>query len=137
LIVADTNLVVYLVLPGDFTAAAEAIRLDDREWVVPVLFRYELMNVLAGYVRAKKLDRHQAIKLYQRGMKHVVFSEFDPEESVVFDLAFSSGCSTYDMEFVALAEHLGVRLATADKKLIAAFPNLTIDLKEWPPAQLP
>lgn len=37
-------------------------------------------------------------------------------------LAELSGCTTYDCEFVEVAERKGVPLYTADKKLLQAFP---------------
>ena len=43
-------------------------------------------------------------------------------------LAQSSSCSAYDCEFVGLAQQLGVRLVTADRKLRRAFPDLTTAL---------
>jgi len=36
----------------------------------------------------------------------------------VLELAIQSGCSSYDAEFVVLAEQLGCRLLTFDRKLL-------------------
>lgn len=48
----------------------------------------------------------------------------------VLRLAFSSGCSAYDCEFVALAGKLGVPLVTADRRVLAAFPKVVRSLEE-------
>jgi len=42
----------------------------------------------------------------------------------VLRLAASSGCRTYDCEFVAAAQQLGVPLITADQALLTTFPDL-------------
>ena len=34
--VVDTNVVAYLWLPGDFTAAAERLLVEDSDWAVPL-----------------------------------------------------------------------------------------------------
>lgn len=51
MIVADTNLITYLLLPTPMTAAAETLYRDDPEWAAPLLWRSELRNVLALYLR--------------------------------------------------------------------------------------
>lgn len=37
-----------------------------------------------------------------------------------------SNCSAYDCEFVSVAMRLGVKLLTADKKVLMAFPAHTL-----------
>jgi predicted nucleic acid-binding protein len=127
-IVADTNLVVYLPISGQFTQAAETIRAGDHHWIVPSLFRFELMNVLTHYIRLGKLERDEGLRLFRRGTSLVTVSDFEPNVTEVFNLSVNSGCSSYDVEFVALAMHLGVRLVTADQQLLRAFPNTATDM---------
>ena len=57
--------------------------------------------------------------------------EFEVLSSRVLEIANDSGCTSYDCEFVALAEQLGVKLVTSDKKLLAAFPNVAISMAEF------
>lgn len=52
-----------------------------------------------------------------RGRLHEV------DTAPVLELAHTSGCTSYDCEFVALARKLGTRLVTADRRLAAAFPE--------------
>jgi predicted nucleic acid-binding protein len=63
MIVADTNIVVYLMLPGDFTAAAETLLQTDPEWVAPILWRSEFCNALALYLRKKMLTLDEALRI--------------------------------------------------------------------------
>jgi predicted nucleic acid-binding protein len=127
-IVADTNLVVYVLLRGDHSDAALAVRARDRQWVVPALFRYELMSVLTKYVVRGVLQRDAALRLYRRGLSLVHVVDFEPDAPSIFNWCVGSGCSSYDVEFIALAMHLGISLITADKQVIGAFPDVTTDL---------
>jgi predicted nucleic acid-binding protein len=102
-IVADANVVAYLLLPGERTAEAEAVYRKDPEWVVPVVCLSELRSVLMQYLR-----------------------EAEVESPRVLELAASSKCSSYDCEYVALAEVVGVRLVTTDGPVLRAFPKLAV-----------
>ena len=59
-IVVDTNVIAHLYLPCEHTQAAEALLESDPEWAAPVLWRSELRNVLAGYIRRGALTFEQA-----------------------------------------------------------------------------
>jgi hypothetical protein len=58
--VVDTNVVAYLYLPGQHTARAEALLAQDDEWAAPLLWRSEIRNILAGYMRRSTLCFEQA-----------------------------------------------------------------------------
>ena len=66
MIVVDTNVLAYLLIPGKFTESAEKLLTIDSEWAAPVLWRSELRNVLATYVRAGKLELIDAVAMYSR-----------------------------------------------------------------------
>ncbi len=63
MIVADTNVIAYLLIPSPFTAMAERVYRRDAEWVAPRLWRSEFRNVLSLYVRRAVLTLEQAIGL--------------------------------------------------------------------------
>jgi predicted nucleic acid-binding protein len=65
MIVVDSNVLAYLYLPGEFTAAAEGLLDSDPEWAAPILWRSEFRNILAGYLRRKSLSFEQAIALQE------------------------------------------------------------------------
>ncbi len=123
MIVVDTNVLAYLWLPGERTAAARALLEEDGAWVAPRLWRSEMRNILATYVRAGKLTLKRALEVAAAVEEQMRDSELDVETDGVLALASRSGCTAYDCEFVALAQVLETRLVTADRKLAAAFPE--------------
>ena len=52
--------------------------------------------------------------------------EHDVDSQRVLELVRDSDCSAYDCEFVSLAMRLGVKLLTADKKVLQGFPAHTL-----------
>jgi predicted nucleic acid-binding protein len=130
-IVADSNLVVYFLVSGDFTERAERIRAADRDWIVPSIFPHELLNVLTRYIRTGRLERDEAVKLFRRARMSVQVSDMAIDELSIFNLCMNSECSSYDMEYVALAMELGLTLVTADQKIIRAFPDVAVNLTTY------
>ncbi|HHW65443.1 MAG TPA: type II toxin-antitoxin system VapC family toxin [Rhodocyclaceae bacterium] len=128
MIVVDSNIVAYLYLPGEFTAAAEALLEREPEWAAPPLWRSEFRNILAGYVRRNVLSFEQACSLQAEAESLLEGFEFEVNSRAVMELVRDSECSAYDCEFVALAERLGVKLVTMDKKVLKAFPKRAIPL---------
>lgn len=123
MIAVDTNVIAYLYLPGDRTAAAEALLRADPEWTAPLLWRSELRNVLATQVRAKRLDLASAQSIQSEAEQLFRGREFTVDSAEVLRLAAESGCSAYDCEFVTLAEYLDVPLYSADRRLVERFPR--------------
>lgn len=123
MIVVDTHVLAYLYLPGKFSDAAEALLLRDFDWAVPRLWRSEFRNVLATYMRKGLLAYDDALSIHRKAEAVVAGAEYDVSTSEVLRLASESGCSAYDCEFVALAEHLDVRLVSEDTRLCRAFPK--------------
>jgi predicted nucleic acid-binding protein len=125
-IVADINLIAYLLITGEHTAAAEAVLVADDEWAAPLLWRSDWRNVLAGYLRrgevdlAGALDRVAAAEAVVRGREYLV------EAAPVLELVKGSPCSAYDCEYVALARQLDVPLVTSDRRILAAFPETAV-----------
>lgn len=123
MIVVDTNVVAYLLLPGPLTQRAEALLLAQSFWAAPPLWRSEWRNVLMGYNRRGLLSLDQVLALQLQAEDLVIGHEEPVVSDLVLRLAAASGCSAYDCEFVAAAEQLGVPLITADRELLKAFPE--------------
>lgn len=128
MIVVDTNVLAYLYLPTELTASAEALLAIDPHWAVPVLWRSEFRNILAGYLRRGSLSFEAVMALQAEAEELVAGTEHEVSSRAVLELVKDSDCSAYDCEFVALAKALGVRLVTADKKLLRAFPTVAMGL---------
>ena len=126
MVVVDTNVLAYLVVEGDRTDAAEALLRDDPEWAAPRLWRSELANVLALYVRRGELSLDDAARRHQAAADRVAGREYDVPVDRVLAATVAGLCPAYDAEFVTLAEDLGVRLVTADRPLARAFPGVAV-----------
>jgi predicted nucleic acid-binding protein len=122
LIVVDTNVLAYLLLPGHKTSLAEALLLDHPQWAAPPLWRSEWRNVLATYLRRDLLNLPAALALMEKAEAILSAHEQPVSSEQVLALASSSRCSAYDCEFVAAAQQLGVPLVTEDRMILSAFP---------------
>ncbi len=125
MIVVDTNVVAYLYLPGDFTPAAEDLLRKHEIWAAPALWRSELRNILALYLRKKLLTFEDAYRIQSEAEALIGDAEYEVDSLDVLRLTAESGCTAYDCEFIALSRRLGVPLVTADAKLRKAFPSDT------------
>lgn len=128
MIVVDSNVLAYLYLPGEYTAAAEALLERDPDWAAPVLWRSEFRNILAGYLRRGSLTFDQAYALQCEAEGLLDGAEYEVDSRRVLGLVRDSACSAYDCEFVALAMALGTKLVTMDGKVLRSFPATAVAL---------
>jgi predicted nucleic acid-binding protein len=130
-IVADTNLLVYLYVRGLRTAQAEAVLVRDSAWAAPVLWRSEFRHTLAGLVRAREIELADAVRISHEAERRMGGAEFSVASQQVLELAIRSRCSAYDCEFIALAQDLRVPFVTADRQVLAAFPSTAVSPTEF------
>ena len=130
MLVVDTNVIAALYLPNENSKLAETLLLEDADWAAPMLWRSELRNVLALYLRKKLLSFEQACQIQNQAESLMIANEYQINSVEVLRLAQASGCSAYDCEFVALARHLSVKLVTQDKQILAQFPQHAMKLNE-------
>ncbi|MDE3034611.1 MAG: type II toxin-antitoxin system VapC family toxin [Nitrospirota bacterium] len=128
MIVADTNLLVYLYIEGQRTGQAEAAFAKDPFWVAPLLWRSEFRNTVIGLVRKKALALEDALRIVDDAERAMAGHEYSVLSHHVLQFAARSGCSAYDCEFVALAQDLGVAFVTSDRQVLSAFPALAVSL---------
>ncbi|MDB4917705.1 MAG: VapC toxin family domain ribonuclease [Gemmatimonadetes bacterium] len=131
MIVVDTNVVAYLLIPGEHTAFARATLARDAEWVAPTLWRSEFRNVLALYMREGELTLAQAAALQDAAEELLAGREQTVASNEVLELAQTSRRSAYDCEFVAVARRLRLPLVTSDRSLRASFAHDTVSLQQF------
>lgn len=128
MIVADTNVISYLLLPTDYSEKASQLYRIDHDWVAPELWRSEFRNVLSLYLRQNILSLTEALALQDEAESLMGDREFSLPSAAVMNLVATSTCSAYDCEFVALARQLSIKLVTQDKKLLREFPETAMSI---------
>lgn len=131
MIVTDTNTIAYLYLPTDQTDNVVSLLHIDSQWIAPLLWRSELRNVLAMYVRKSIIDLSTAIAIQAQAEQQLADNEYTVNTMDVLTLAQKTGCSACDCEFVSLATSLSLKLITSDQKLIQTFPNIAMTAGEY------
>ena len=131
MIVVDTNVIGYLYLSSAYSEQAERALLKDAEWAAPLLWRSELRNVLALYMRRGWLSLEDAVRIMDEAVRLMAGREYAVDSVQVLELVEESTCSAYDCEFVALARDLGVPLVTVDKQILRDFPREAVSLETF------
>ena len=103
MIVADVNLVAYLLLGGPETGLAQRVYEKDPIWAAPLLWRSEFRSVLAAFMRQRGLTVRDAWRAHELADGLLGGHEFSVPGERVLDLVASSPCSAYDCEYIALA----------------------------------
>ena len=125
----DTNVISYLDLTSDLSYQGERLLPRDPQWAAPALWRSELRNVLALYMRRKMLCLEAAQQTMDAAMRLKRDREYEVASSRVLALAAASSCSAYDREYVAVAQDLGVPLVTVAKRILGQFPGSAVPLE--------
>ena len=128
MIVVDSNIVTARNLTSSLTSKAEQVEEKDPVWIMPVLWRYELQNILATAIRAKQIKPEQALDIWEKVSKILVENECEPSASKVIDLVAQYGITAYDGQFIALALEMGIPCVTEDRELQEKFPGIAISM---------
>lgn len=131
MIVADSNLIAYLFIPGDKSELADEALLKDADWAVPLICRSEIRNILTLYMRHEGMSLSQARTTMEKVENLWRSLEFAVPSDDVLELTFHHNITAYDGEFVILAKQLGVSLVTFDKAVLKAFPNIAISVENF------
>ncbi len=126
MIVVDTNIIAHFWLPSDQTQLCEQLFEWDPFWVAPILWRSEFRNVVTLYMRKNLIDIVEAIQITEKAENHMKDREYSVNSIQVYNLAHKSKCSSYDCEFVSLAQELDIKLITLDKQILRLFPERSI-----------
>jgi predicted nucleic acid-binding protein len=131
MIIADANLIAYLLLKTEKSDLAEQVFARDAEWYAPILWRSEVRNIVINYIRHNLLTLPEAQGVMEKA--HALFAdrEYIVLSDQVLELAATSRCTAYDCEYVALAQQFEISLVTADKQLINEFPEIAVSLEDF------
>ncbi len=131
MIVVDTNLLVYFYIQGEYSDLAEKAFRKDPNWIAPLLWRSEFLNVLTGCIKKGLVQFDVAVEIIGEAERLMAGREYTISALDILSLASRSECSAYDGEFIALAMELQIPLVTVDQKILVQFPEIAIRLEEF------
>jgi predicted nucleic acid-binding protein len=131
MIVVDTNVLAYRFIEGEKTEQAIAARQNDSDWIVPLLWRHEFLNVLSTSIRCEMLTLEQCKAIWGNAVRVLRGAERPVEMMKALSLSIDTAISTYDAQYIELAQSFGVWCITEDKKLLKAFPGIAVSLDEF------
>lgn len=131
MIVGDTNILVHFLVVGVHTDLARSLYKADPDWTAPPLWRSELRSAASLFLRRQLRSLAEARELVAAAEELIGDRQHDVDSRRVLELAARSNCTSYDCEFVALAEPLGVSLVTSDHQLLAALPRLARSMHDF------
>lgn len=131
MIVVDTNILAYMAFPGKYTQTVVTLHEVDPQWEVPVLWRSEFLNVVCLYFRKGLIDYLTALDAIERAKQLIGERVHVVSHYAVMEFIQQSACSSYDCEFIALADRLGANLITFDKQIIREFPGLAMTPEDY------
>ncbi len=125
MLLVDTNVLAYLLLEGEQTAAAQKLRQRDPDWRSESLILVEFSNVLASSMAIRGLRRGVAQELLAAAVSLLddKLARVPHHEALAVAAQFAT--TAYDARFLTLARLTGLQLVTEDRKLRRAAPSLT------------
>lgn len=129
MVLVDTNILAYLLIDGDRTAAAQALYARDSDWRSESFIMVEFSNILATYVRTRAMTHAQGLDLLAEAQA-LMPALLNLQHSQGLDAAAEFAISAYDARFIAVAKQMRAKLVTEDAKLRAAVPAWTVSLAD-------
>lgn len=130
MIVADANLLAYLLIDGPHTDSARKCYLRDPVWVSPALWRSEFLNILVTTTKAGIQSSKQAQALWRRAVA-IIVADYEPEPDDVLNLAVQRKISGYDAHYISVARMLNTVVVTGDKKLVSRCSDLAVLIQDF------
>jgi len=131
MIVVDSNVLAARMLSCESTNLALSVEAADSIWLVPRLWRYEFLNILATQIKAGRIKQSAAHAMWQRLASLLEENESDPAAEQVLELVAKHRITAYDAHFVALARVNACLLVTEDVELQRKFPDLAVSMKSF------
>jgi predicted nucleic acid-binding protein len=131
MVAVDVNVVAYLLIAGERSAAARALWAADPDWRLPSLWRCELLNILTTLGRTGRGSRDELIKTWRAAHTLLEGADHETDPESVLGIALEHRLSAYDAQYIAVARDLKTVLVTEDLQLRRALPNETRSLEAW------
>jgi len=131
MIPVDANILAYFFIESPFTELARQVFAKDQEWVVPALWRHEFISILLKIARQGSQSEADLLTIWENANALVKGNEKEVDMRQAFHLAIQQRVSSYDAQYIALAQTLGIPLVTEDRKLRQAAPNLTVSMQDF------
>lgn len=126
MLVADTNVLIELFQPTANAEAVQGVWAWDQDWQLPGLWIPEFRHILLKYLRAGAILPDEALAILAEASAQFAHRTLSVNSADCLSLAHSHGCSSYDAEFVVLAQQLACPLLTFDRKLLQLFPEVAL-----------
>jgi predicted nucleic acid-binding protein len=130
-IVADSKLLAARAFRSTQNDLALRVERKDPLWILPLLWRYEFLNILAKTIGAGRISPESARIIWRSTVASVRANECDPSPDAVIDLAGRFRITAYDACFIALALEWGAPCVTEDRELRAKFPGVAISMRDF------
>lgn len=131
MIVVDTDVIAAFWIKSVRTPDALKARRKDSHWIAPVLWRSEFRSVLRQYVVAGHMSYADAAWMADKAERTMRGNEYMIQTASVLKIVERTSHSSYDCEFVALAEAEGIPLVTGDQQVARVFPNVAVLLEDF------
>ena len=126
MIVVDTNIITYMTFETRYSGVVSQLHQKNSKWEAPALWKSEFLNVLALYFREGLIDYQETLNALDFAERLIGSREHKVPARDIVHAVLNSTCSSYNCELIVLAEKLGTKLITYDKKLIEEFPDTAL-----------
>src|SRR5436189_5197514 len=124
MILVDTNIIAPLYVRSARTDAVEELFARDAIWRAEPLALIELSNVLTTYERSRYITAATARDCLNRAAAFLQPQLFRVSHQAAMEAPLDYGVPAYDERFLLVADQLGSRLVTEDRRLHPAAPVL-------------
>lgn len=133
MIVVDSNVIAYfwIRIPPDRSALAHAAWDRDPDWMTPPLWISEFRSILRRYVLNDYMTMDEALRIAAQAEEAMIDCTQSVDSAQVLRLVSATGHSSYDCEYVALAQALNVPLVTGDRTVARLFPDTAVRLDDF------
>ena len=95
---------------------------------LPELWRHEFVHALATYALSGGATAHEVRQLWLEADRLFEPCTVPVDLAMALEVAVQHRITAYDAQFIALAETLGVRCVTEDRRLQKQLPRIVVSM---------